>query len=179
MLLGSGRDCPRCEEKQTDRRAQHQAAAATQPAYDVPAAPVAPGALPAPRPAVVPAREPEFADVERGPVLGWRNRAAADDQLGFDQIDRYGELSAPRLFTRAFTAQVQRLASLGHLDLGCTTLGAGVSGGETSGACLAQVAVRTETEREAARKNGTGPKAKRYGPGRRSPPAPTHTSSAP
>ncbi|MYW31074.1 hypothetical protein GT040_17740, partial [Streptomyces sp. SID2119] len=103
---------------------------------DVPAVPVAPVAMPAPRPApaVVPAAEPEFADVDddqelvleeltREQVLDWRNRAAADHQLVFDHIDRYGELSAQRLFTRAFVAQVQRLSGLGHLDLGYTTWG--------------------------------------------------------
>ncbi|MFD7020869.1 hypothetical protein [Streptomyces sp. NPDC059928] len=41
----------------------------------------------------------------------------------FDHIDRHGELSAQRLFTRAFVAQVQRLSGLGHLDLGYTTWG--------------------------------------------------------
>jgi hypothetical protein len=92
--------------------------------------------MPPPRPAavIVPAAEPEFADVDDGQelvleeltreqVLDWRNRAAADHQLVFDHIDRYGELSAQRLFTRAFVAQVQRLAGLGHLDLGYTTWG--------------------------------------------------------
>ncbi|MGW6706864.1 hypothetical protein ACWGDE_18495 [Streptomyces sp. NPDC054956] len=111
--------------------------AAAQPAFEVPVAPSAPVALPAPRPAaVVPAPEPEFADVAidgdqelvleeltREQVLDWRNRAAADHQLVVDHIDRYGELSAQRLFTRAFVAQVKRLADLGHLDLGYTTWG--------------------------------------------------------
>ncbi|MFI1255352.1 hypothetical protein ACH4U6_16430 [Streptomyces netropsis] len=41
----------------------------------------------------------------------------------FDHIDRYGEHSAQRLFTRAFVVQVQRLDDLGHLDLGYTTWG--------------------------------------------------------
>ncbi|ATL31503.1 hypothetical protein KY5_6485c [Streptomyces formicae] len=50
-----------------------------------------------------------------------RSRAAADHQLVVDHIDRYGEPSAQRLFTRAFVAQVQRLADLGHLNLGCAT----------------------------------------------------------
>ncbi|MFF8618152.1 hypothetical protein [Streptomyces sp. NPDC015350] len=190
MLLDSGQDCPRCEDRQADRRAQrhsvaaavdaampgasederraaadrqlhervtaqgwareheweqvrarqaaakaHRAeAAAAQPPDDVPAVPVAPVAMPAPRPApvVAPAAEPEFAAVDddqelvleeltREQVLDWRNRAAADHQLVFDHIDRYGELSAHRLFTRAFVAQVQRLSGLGHLDLGYTT----------------------------------------------------------
>jgi hypothetical protein len=43
-----------------------------------------------------------------------------DPQVVFDHIDWYGELSAQRLFTRAFIAQVQRLGGLGHLDLGYT-----------------------------------------------------------
>lgn len=94
---------------------------------------MAPVVLPAPRPATigVPATEPEFADVDddqelileeltREQVLDWRNRAAADHQLVFDHIDQYGELSAQRLFTRAFVAQVQRLSGLGHLDRGYT-----------------------------------------------------------
>ncbi|MER5556836.1 hypothetical protein ABT001_35200 [Streptomyces sp. NPDC002793] len=98
------------------------------------AAPVAPAAMPAPRPVVVPAVKPEFANADddqelvleeltREQVLDWRNRAAADHQLVFDHIDRYGELSAQRLFTRAFVAQVQRLSGLVHLNLGYTTWG--------------------------------------------------------
>ncbi|MFJ3594632.1 hypothetical protein ACIPQJ_35445 [Streptomyces sp. NPDC090082] len=122
--------------RQAAAEAHRAEAAAAQPADDVPAAPVAPVAMPAPRPvlAVVPAAEPEFADVDddqelvleeltREQVLDWRNRAAADHQLVFDHIDRYGELSAQRLFTRAFVAQVQRLSGLGHLDLGFSTWG--------------------------------------------------------
>lgn len=58
----------------------------------------------------------------RGPdpeqVLDWRTRAARDHQVVFDHIDRYGETSAQRLFTRDFVADVQRL---GHLNLGYTT----------------------------------------------------------
>ncbi|MFD9235689.1 hypothetical protein ACFWB3_10455 [[Kitasatospora] papulosa] len=91
--------------------------------------------MPAPRPAalVVPAAEPEFADADdddqklvleeltREQVLDWRNPAG--HQLVFDHIDRYGETSAQRLFTRAFVAQVQRLAGLGHLSLGYTPRG--------------------------------------------------------
>ncbi|MEU5161209.1 hypothetical protein AB0G74_16600 [Streptomyces sp. NPDC020875] len=83
---------------------------------------------------VAPAPEPEFPDVEDGQelvledltreqVLDGRNRAAADHQLVFDHIDRYGELSAQRLFTRAFVSQVQRLSGLGHLNLGYSTWG--------------------------------------------------------
>ncbi|MEV7488893.1 hypothetical protein ACIQGA_33660 [[Kitasatospora] papulosa] len=117
-------------------KARRAEAAAAQPADDVPAAPVAPVAMPAPRPApaVVPGAEPEFADADddqefvleeltREQVLDWRNRAAADHQLVFDHIDRYGELSAQRLFTRAFVSQVQRLSGLGHLDVDYTTWG--------------------------------------------------------
>ncbi|MDX3342725.1 hypothetical protein V5N34_32000 [Streptomyces baarnensis] len=110
-------------------------AAATQPDDEVPAVPEAPVVLPAPRPAapvVAPVGEPEFGNVDddqqlilenltREQVLDWRNRAAADHQLVFDHIDRYGEQSAQRLFTRAFVAQVQRLSGLEHLELGCTT----------------------------------------------------------
>ncbi|MYU26370.1 hypothetical protein [Streptomyces sp. SID8352] len=121
--------------RQAAAKAHRAEAAAAQPADNVPAAPVAPVAMPAPRPApaAVPAAEPESADIDdqdlvledltREQVLDWRNRAAADHQLVFDHIDRYGELSAQRLFTRAFVAQVQRLAGLGHLDLGFSTWG--------------------------------------------------------
>ncbi|MGW1008239.1 hypothetical protein [Streptomyces sp. NPDC002520] len=56
-------------------------------------------------------------------MLDWRNRAAADHQIVHDHIARYGEHSAQRLFTRAFVATVQRLACLGHLDLGYTPWG--------------------------------------------------------
>ncbi|MFD8288031.1 hypothetical protein ACFV2B_07325 [Streptomyces lavendulae] len=189
ILLDSGRDCPRCEDRQADRRAQrhtvaadvdaampgaseaerraaadrelhetvtaqawirehrwaqvreqqaaakaHRAeAAAEQTTFDVPAAPPVPVVLPAPRPAAV-APAPEFADIDenqelvleeltREQVLDWRDRAAADHQVVFDHIDRYGEPSAQRLFTRTFVDQVQRLAGLGHLDLGYTTWG--------------------------------------------------------
>ncbi|WP_050987595.1 hypothetical protein OG582_39355 (plasmid) [Streptomyces anulatus] len=119
--------------RQAAAKAHRAEAAAAQPADDVPAAPVAPVAMPAPRPAaVVPVAEPEFGDVDddqelvlenltREQVLDWRNRAAADHQLVFDHIDRYGERSAQRLFTQAFVAQVQRLSGLEHLQLGCTT----------------------------------------------------------
>ncbi|WP_432246681.1 hypothetical protein ACRAR1_29495 [Streptomyces sanyensis] len=111
-------------------------ATAAQPADVVADEPVAPVVLPAPRPAaaIAPAPQPEPADVDddqelvleeltREQVLDWRNRAAADHQLVFDHIDRYGEESAQRLFTRAFVAQVQRLSGLGHLVLGYTTWG--------------------------------------------------------
>lgn len=119
--------------RQVAAKAHRAEAAAAQPADDGPAAPVALVVMSAPRPAaaVVPAAELKFADADddqelvleeltRERVLDWRNRAAADHQLVFDHIDRYGELSAQRLFTRAFVAQVQRLASLSHLELGYT-----------------------------------------------------------
>ncbi|MFJ3164235.1 hypothetical protein [Streptomyces kanasensis] len=189
-LLDSGRDCPRCEDRQIDRRAQRHAvaaaidaampdaseserravveqqlhqevtaeawakvrrweqireqraaaakvraeAAAAQPTDLVKDEAVASVMLPAPRPnTVVPTAQPEPADADdqelvleeltREQVLDWRNRAAADHQLVFDHIDRYGELSAQRLFTRALVAQVQRLSGLEHLDLGYTIWG--------------------------------------------------------
>ncbi|MFE7805887.1 hypothetical protein ACFU51_14720 [Streptomyces sp. NPDC057430] len=59
-------------------------------------------------------------ELTREQVLDWRDRAAADHQVVFDHIERYGELSAKRLFTGAFVEQVQRLSRLGHLDLGYT-----------------------------------------------------------
>ncbi|MFC9534348.1 hypothetical protein ACFT38_27950 [Streptomyces sp. NPDC056975] len=188
-LLNSGQDCPRCEDRQADARAQrrtvaaavdaampgareterraateqqlHQAvtaaswakarrweqhrarqaaaaqaraeAAASQHPADVPAVPVARVVLPASRPAPV-AAAPKPADVgveqelvleelTREQVLDWRTRGAADHRVVFDHIDRYGEASAQRLFTRAFVAQVQRLADLKHLDLGYTAWG--------------------------------------------------------
>lgn len=119
-------------EQYRARKAEAKAARA-EAAVEQSAAPVEPVVLPAPRPAAVaPVLEPETADVDddqelvlenltREQVLGWRNRAAADHQLVFDHIDRYGERSAQRLFTRAFVAQVQRLSGLEHLELGCTT----------------------------------------------------------
>ncbi|MBT2406277.1 hypothetical protein J7I97_03635 [Streptomyces sp. ISL-87] len=190
VLLDSGQQCPRCEDRHADRRAtrhavaaaidaampgaseverrtatdrqlhetvtaqawirEHrwamvreqqaaaakaraEAAAAVQPVVDVPASPVAPVVVPAPRPAVV-APVPERADVDedqelvledltREQVLDWRDRAAADHQVVHDHIARYGEMSAQRLFTRAFVATVQRLSGLGHLDLGYTPWG--------------------------------------------------------
>ncbi|MFE9539735.1 hypothetical protein [Streptomyces sp. NPDC006691] len=113
----------------------HAAVTPLHPADDVPVAPVDPVLLSAARPgtALIPTPEPESTDLDtmelvledltREQVLDWRNRAAADHQLVFDHIERYGQPSAQRLFTRAFVAQVQRLANLGHLDLGYTTWG--------------------------------------------------------
>ncbi|MFJ3513172.1 hypothetical protein [Streptomyces luteogriseus] len=181
VLLDSGRDCPRCEERREDRRAQrrkvaadvdaalphasederraattkqlHQdvmarawareaeweqvrarqaaakaraaAAAALMPA--VQPAPVAPVVVPAPRPTAAPvpavddvAQEQELVlkDLTRDQVRDWRVRAMKDPQLVFDHIDRYGETSARRLFTGRLVDQVQRVAGLGHLNLG-------------------------------------------------------------
>ncbi|MFJ9026253.1 hypothetical protein ACIRPU_40755 [Streptomyces sp. NPDC102259] len=189
MLLDSGRDCPRCEDRQASSRAQRHAvaaavetampyaseaerrmaterqlhetvtaqawarehrweqvrarqaaaakaraeAAAAHPAIEESATSPAPVVPPAPRPApAAPAAQPEADDVDRDlvledlareQVLDWRTRAARDHQVVFDHIDRYGETSAQRLFTRSFVATVQRLSGLGHLDLGYTTWG--------------------------------------------------------
>ncbi|MFD7004222.1 hypothetical protein ACFWA5_50460 [Streptomyces mirabilis] len=111
--------------------AKHRAeTAAAQAAAGEPAAPT-PVVLPALRPVpTAPAPEPEadvvvqelvLEDQTREQVLDWRNRAARDHQIVFDHIDRYGEASAQRLFTRGFVADVQRLSRLGHLNLGYTT----------------------------------------------------------
>ncbi|MFI9778603.1 hypothetical protein ACIHCV_28480 [Streptomyces sp. NPDC051956] len=99
-------------------------AAAHRPVDDVPAAPVALVVVPAPRPAPVEAdHELVLEDLTREQVLDWRDRAAHDHQVVFDHIDRYGETSAQRLFTRSFVSQVRRLSRLGHLDLGYTAWG--------------------------------------------------------
>ncbi|WP_406111929.1 hypothetical protein OG698_48685 (plasmid) [Streptomyces sp. NBC_01003] len=99
-------------------------AAAHRPVDDVPAAPVALVVVPAPRPAPVEAdHELVLEDLTREQVLDWRDRAAHDHQVVFDHIDRYGETSAQRLFTRSFVSQVRRLSGLGHLDLGYTAWG--------------------------------------------------------
>ncbi|RSS24295.1 hypothetical protein EF916_27675 [Streptomyces sp. WAC08452] len=81
--------------------------------------------LPAPRPTadIDDDQELVLEELTREQVLEWRNRAAVDHQLVVDHIDRYGELSAQRSFTRAFVAQAHRLGGLGHLDLGHTTWG--------------------------------------------------------
>lgn len=185
VLLGSGRNCPRCEDRRVGSRALRQEvaaaveaampqaspeercaaierqlhetvtaqalarerrweqervrraaaeraraeAAATCPAHDETAATQARVVLPAPRPALA-VPEPEadvvdqglvLEDLTREQVLDWRTRAAKDHQLVFDHIDRYGEVSARRLFTSAFVDQVIRLSRLGHLSLGYTT----------------------------------------------------------
>ncbi|MEU6482028.1 hypothetical protein ABZ858_35180 [Streptomyces sp. NPDC047017] len=191
VLLDSGRVCPRCEDRQADRRAQRHAvavavdaampgasederraaadrqlhervtaqgwtreheweqvrarkaaakthraeAAAAQLADGVPAAPVAPVVLPAPRPAVLdPEPQPEVGadtddqelvleDLTPDQVRDWRVRALKDHQVVFDHIDRYGEPSARRLFSNRLVDQAQHLSRLGHLDLGYTTWG--------------------------------------------------------
>ncbi|MGW1819320.1 hypothetical protein ACWCQM_37920 [Streptomyces sp. NPDC002125] len=190
-LLDSGRDCPRCEDRQVDSRATRHAvaaavdaampgaseterraatdrqlhetvtarawakayeweqyrarqaeakaaraaAAAAQPATDVPAAPVAPVVLPAPRPvAAVPAPDLESADVDDDQELvledltpdqvrDWRVRAMKDHSVVFDHIDRYGEPSARRLFSNQLVNEAQHLSGLGHLNLGYSTWG--------------------------------------------------------
>ncbi len=95
------------------------------PSLDAPAAPSARAALPAPA-ASAPLDDLVDQDLvleepTRERVLDWRTRAARDHQVVFDHIDRYSEHSAQRLFTRSFVADVQRLSSLGHLNLGYTT----------------------------------------------------------
>ncbi|MFB6784875.1 hypothetical protein ACFCX0_48545 [Streptomyces sp. NPDC056352] len=103
-------------------------AAAARPEVDVPATPVAPVVLPAPRTAVA-APAAEVADVDddqklvledltREQVRDWRVRAMKDPQLVFDHIDRYGETSARRLFTGRLVDQVQQMSGLEHLNLG-------------------------------------------------------------
>jgi hypothetical protein len=187
VLLDSGRECIRCEDRRFGGRARHHAvaaavdaampyaspeerraaterqvhddvmarawareqewekvrarkaaaakaraeSAAARPALDEPAAPLAPVVLPAPRPAPsVPAPEGEagvgdrelvLEDLSRQQVLEWRNRACRDHQVVHDHIERYGAVSARRLFTGAFVDQVTRLSRLGHLSLGYTT----------------------------------------------------------
>ncbi|MFF4138099.1 hypothetical protein ACFY1B_43000 [Streptomyces mirabilis] len=187
MLLDSGRDCPRCEDRQAGSRAQRHAvaaavdtampyaseterrtaterqlhetvtaqawarehrweqvrarqaaaakhraeAAAARPATDEPAAPAALVLPTAPRPAPA-APEPQIdvvdqelviEDLTREQVLDWRTRAAKDHDIVFAHIDRYGEVSARRLFTGRFVDQVTRLSGLGHLNLGYTPWG--------------------------------------------------------
>ncbi|WP_221354737.1 hypothetical protein [Streptomyces beigongshangae] len=87
----------------------------------LPVARLAPAAAPKPQDDVVDQAPLVLEEVTREQVLDWRNRAAKDHQLVFDHIDRYGEVSAQRLFTRAFVSQVTRMSRLGHLNLGSTT----------------------------------------------------------
>lgn len=190
-LLDSGRECPRCEDRQIDSRVTRNAvaaavdaalpgaseterraatdrqlhetvtarawakaseweqyharkaaakaaraeAAAEQPADEVPAVPVEPVVLPAPRPAAAaPALEPETADVDNDQELvledltpdqvrDWRVRAMKDHSVVFDHIDRHGEPSARRLFSNQLVDQAQHLSGLGHLNLSYSTWG--------------------------------------------------------
>ncbi|CAL9278306.1 hypothetical protein SUDANB5_06837 [Streptomyces sp. SudanB5_2050] len=57
-------------------------------------------------------------NLTRNQIRDWRVRAMKDPQVVFDHVDRYGEASAKRLFTVRLIDQVQRLAGLGHLNLG-------------------------------------------------------------
>ncbi|MFE4018540.1 hypothetical protein ACFXPZ_14115 [Streptomyces sp. NPDC059101] len=108
------------------------AAARPEGNVDVAVAAPVPVVVPAPRPAAVAAKpepelKPEVEDIDddqellledltRDQVLDWRARAAADHQVVLDHIERYGEHSAQRLFTRALVATVQRLSGLEHLE---------------------------------------------------------------
>ncbi|SCD51030.1 MULTISPECIES: hypothetical protein [unclassified Streptomyces] len=187
MLLGSGQDCPRCTEKQADRRNQRRAvaaaidaamphateterraateqllhqnvtarawakayeweqvrarqagaaqtraeAAAAQSADDVPAAPMAPVVLPAPRPLAAPVpvddvdqeQELVLEDLTREQVRAWRVRGLKDHSVVFDHIDQYGEPSARRLFSNQLVNEAQRLEGTHHLVLGHTAWG--------------------------------------------------------
>ncbi|KPI00013.1 hypothetical protein OK074_5961 [Actinobacteria bacterium OK074] len=185
VLLDSGQDCPRCEEKQADRRDQRRAvaaavdaamphaseterraataqqlhqdvtaqawirehrwaqvreqqaaaaqaraeAAAAQPAFEAPAAPVAPVVLPAPLPFAATApvdgddqeQELVLEDLTPEQVRDWRVRGMKDHQVVFDHIDQYGETSARRLFSNRLVDEAQRLEGTHHLVLGHTT----------------------------------------------------------
>ncbi|MGW7005388.1 hypothetical protein ACWGCW_21935 [Streptomyces sp. NPDC054933] len=67
--------------------------------------------LPAPQPGAVVPPQPEdeaplvFEELTREQVIDWRSRAQRDHQV-VDHIDRYGELSARRLFTGVFVDQM-------------------------------------------------------------------------
>ncbi|MEU6955567.1 hypothetical protein [Streptomyces sp. NPDC045714] len=114
--------------RKAEAKATHAEAAAAQPADDVPAAPVVPVVLPAPRPAAAaPVLEPGTADVDQELVLedltpdqvrNWRVRAMKDHHVVLDHIDSYGEPSARRLFSNQLVNAAQRLSGLGHLNLG-------------------------------------------------------------
>ncbi|MEU3064171.1 hypothetical protein [Streptomyces subrutilus] len=186
-LLDSGRDCPRCEDRQADRRDQRRAvaaavdaamphaseterraataqqlhqdvtaqawirehrwaqireqqaaakahraeAAAAQPTFEAPAAPMAPVVLPAPRPLAAPdpvdgddqEQELVLEDLTPEQVRDWRVRGMKDHQVVFDHIDQYGETSARRLFSNRLVDEAQRLEGTHHLVLGHTTWG--------------------------------------------------------
>ncbi|MFJ8028454.1 hypothetical protein [Streptomyces sp. NPDC096311] len=187
VLLDSGTDCPRCEEKQADRRDQRRAvaaavdaamphaseterrtataqqlhqdvtaqawirehrwaqireqqaaakahraeAAAAQPAFEAPAAPMPPVVLPAPLPFAPPGpvggdgQELELVleDLTPEQVRDWRVRGMKDHSVVFDHIDQYGETSARRLFSNQLVNEAQRLEGTHHLVLGHTTWG--------------------------------------------------------
>ncbi|MGW6602441.1 hypothetical protein [Streptomyces sp. NPDC055036] len=119
-------------ERQAAAAQARAEAAAAQPADDVPAAPIAPVVLPAPRP--VPAPDPVADDVDqeqelvledltREQVRAWRVRGMKDHSVVFDHIDQYGETSARRLFSHQLVDEAQRLAGTHHLVLGHTTWG--------------------------------------------------------
>jgi hypothetical protein len=115
-----------CEWEQVRARqvaaAQARAeAAAARPSRDVPATPVAPVVLPAPRPADVDGdQELVLEALTREQVRDWRVRAMKDHQVVFDHIDQYGEMSARRLFSNQLVDQAQRLSGTRHLVLGHT-----------------------------------------------------------
>ncbi|WP_445524509.1 hypothetical protein [Streptomyces cyslabdanicus] len=100
--------------RQAAAKARAEAEAAQ--AAAIPAAPVAPVMVPAPRP--VQEQELVFEDLTREQVRDWRVRTMKNPQLVFDHIDRYGESSARHLFTGRLVDQVPCLAGLGHLNLG-------------------------------------------------------------
>lgn len=96
-------------------------------AAQLPAASAGPVVVPTPRPVAAPVAAVDDVDQEqelvleeltRDQVRDWRVRAMKDPQVVFDHIDRYGETSARRLFTGRMVDQVQRVAGLGHLNLG-------------------------------------------------------------
>ncbi|MFE9700534.1 hypothetical protein [Streptomyces sp. NPDC006270] len=190
-LLDSGRDCPRCEDRQVNSRgtrnavaaavdaampqaseAERRAAtdrqlhetvtarawakaneweqyrarkaavkaarvevAAAQPDDEVPAAPVAPVVLPAPRPAaVVSVPEPEAADVDedqalvleeltREQVRNWRVRAIEDHHVVLDTSTATASRLPAACSATSWSAQAHHHSRLGHLDLGYAAWG--------------------------------------------------------
>ncbi|MFF8638993.1 DUF721 domain-containing protein [Streptomyces pilosus] len=159
------------EQQATAAKARAEAAAA-QPANVAVDEPVAPVVLPASRPAavIVPAPKPEPANIDddqklvleeltREHVIEWRARAAHDHQVVFDHIDRYLRDLGPAPVHQHVCEP--GAAPRGSRALGPRLhhLGAGMSGGETSGVDLARVALRAAMQ--ATRKNGSGQKTKR------------------
>jgi hypothetical protein len=130
----------RARERRGEQERARKAAAAKARA-EAAAAPVtgesavsrAQGVLLGPRPVLpVPVPEPGGEDVVQELVLedltreqAWTGapRAARDHPVVFDHIEKYGEVSARRLFTGQSVNQVQRLSGLGHLNLGHTPWG--------------------------------------------------------